>query len=64
MAWKMFIAVVGDACEYTGHTQKNGVVAKANKLYFSSYMGTTYTVSSGNCPSFSCVDYNPSMCVP
>jgi hypothetical protein len=25
------------------------------KNYFSSYTGTTYTVCSGNCPSFSCV---------
>jgi len=24
------------------------------ELYFSPYMGTTYTVSSSNCPSFSC----------
>ena len=24
------------------------------KIYFSPYTGTTYTVSSGNCPSFSC----------
>ncbi|KDR12353.1 hypothetical protein L798_13777 [Zootermopsis nevadensis] len=28
------------------------------------YTGTTYTVSGRNCPSFSCVNYNPSMCAP
>jgi hypothetical protein len=26
---------------------------KLLKIYFSPYTGTTYTVSSGNCPSFS-----------
>ena len=27
---------------------------KLTKIYFSPYTGTTYTVSSGNCPSLSC----------
>jgi hypothetical protein len=34
------------------------------EIYFSPYTGTTYTVSSGNCPSFSYVNHNPSMCAP
>ena len=39
--------------EYTGYTQKNCAVSKVNKeTYFSHYTGTTYTVSSGNCPSW------------
>jgi hypothetical protein len=37
----------------TGHTQNNGAFQKL-VIYFSPYSGTTYTVSSGNCPSFSC----------
>ena len=33
----------------------NGAVSKVNKKFISqAYTGTTYTVSSGNCPSFSC----------
>ena len=33
----------------------NGAVSKVNnEICFSPYTGTTYTVSSGNCPSFSC----------
>jgi hypothetical protein len=37
---------------YAGNTQKNGAVSKVDKMYFLSYMGTSYTVSSENCPSF------------
>jgi len=37
---------------YTEYTQKNGAVSIANKKFISHL--TTYTVSSGNCPSFSC----------
>jgi hypothetical protein len=33
-------------------------------MYFSPYTGKTYTVSSGNCPSFLCINRNPSMCAP
>ena len=33
----------------------NGAVSKVNKKFiFSPYTGKTYTVSSGNCPSFAC----------
>ena len=32
----------------------NGAVSKVNKKFISPYTGTTYTVSSGNCPSASC----------
>jgi hypothetical protein len=31
-----------------------GAVSRVRQKYFSPYTGTTYTVSSGNCPSFSC----------
>jgi hypothetical protein len=48
----------------TGHTQKNGAVSKVIKIYFSPYTGTTYTVSGGNCRSFSFGNYNPSVCAP
>jgi len=49
-------------CIYTGYTQKNGAVSKVKKeIYFSPYMGATYTVSRDNCPSFSRVNHNPSM---
>jgi hypothetical protein len=44
--------VSGIGC--TGHTQKNGAGSNVIKIYFSPYTGTTYTVSSGSCPSFSC----------
>ena len=41
--------------EYTGYTQKNGAVSKVKKKFISHLnTGTTYTVSNGNCPSFSC----------
>jgi hypothetical protein len=38
---------------YTRHTQMSVAVSKVNKMYFSVYTGTTYTVSGGNCPNFS-----------
>ena len=34
------------------------------EIYFAPYTSTTYTVSGGSCPSFSCVNHNPSMCAP
>jgi len=41
--------------ENTVRSQKNGAILKVNKkIYFSPYTGKTYTVSSGNCPSFAC----------
>ena len=40
---------------YTVCLQMNGAVSKVNKKFISlPYTGKTYTVSSGNCPSFSC----------
>jgi hypothetical protein len=38
----------------TGRTQKNYALLKVIEMYFSSYTGTTHTISSGNCPCFSC----------
>ena len=40
---------------FTGCLQTNGAVSKVNKIFISHLTrGKTYTVSSGNCPSFSC----------
>ena len=39
---------------YRVYTKEWGGFKSEQEIYFSSYKGTTYTVSSGNCPSFSC----------
>jgi hypothetical protein len=39
---------------YAGNTQKNGMVSKVDNKFISHPTRAQQTVSSGNCPSFSC----------
>ena len=43
----------GSVCEIQGIHKTMVQFHKFKEIYFSPYTGTTYTVSSGNCPSFS-----------
>jgi hypothetical protein len=46
------LQLVGAKQIYRVYTKERCGFRSEQEIYFSPYTGTTYTVSSGNCPSF------------